>query len=168
MSVEKQARHRKQFESEMRDALDHITMKYGSYSNRRMHAKGLHDPANTTYLVSVDGVEHIQDGVQFSKFESCYRNVKWELCYDTIDVWIWDIFYAEGKARDYNMSLQLTMAFFDDGVKTVCKRVFHGVPGANMDENRSYTYQGYPINTGAEVISLVRLLGDMICLETLQ
>jgi len=167
MSAEK---HRKQFEKEMRVALHELTMKHACYSDaaKRYHAMKLNMSENDHYIVSVD-VKHVQS---LEELEG-YRNIRWYLQDEVIDVWIDDVCYSEdngNKGQDYVKCLKLTMSFTDQGVETTGKRIFHGPflkRGDVWDDDKDFTYQGHQINTGAEVIELVKHLGDMTCFETL-
>ena len=162
--------HRRRFEKEMREALHKVTMIHGSYSDEEKdyHAMDLYIAEKDHYTVSVD-VIHIQD---LERLEG-YRNIRWYLKDQVIDVWIDDVCYSEDngmKGHDYVKSLKLTMGFSDQGVETTGKRIFHGPfleRGDVFDYDKEFTYQGHPINTGAEVIELVKHLGDMACFETL-
>jgi hypothetical protein len=162
--------HRKVFEREMRKALNFLTSFSANYSGiEKEYRKMILLEINPTrYTVSVN-VKHMQ-GLQ--QLEG-YRNIRWYRYDDVIDVWIEDVCYSEdngNKGHDYVKSLKLIMVFTDRGVETFGKRIFYGPfleDERVFDDDKKFTYQGHPINTGDQVIQLVRKLGHMECLETL-
>jgi hypothetical protein len=163
--------HRRLFEKEMREAFSYLIIRRSCCQFKIFQVQRLYNRNNTYLETSMEPITHIQDLVQYDK--PGYRNVTWRLKPDVIYVYIDDIFWPKQKgARDYCYRLKLTIGFSDEeGARTICKEVSRTPCTCGGEyvviEDKTFTYQGHKVDTGAEVVELVKNLGDMPCIQAL-
>ena len=163
--------HRKRFEKEMREAFSYLILRHSCCQYKIFRVLRLYHRDTTYFETSMEPVTHIQDLVRYDT--PGYRNVTWWRQPDVIEVYIDDIFWPKQKgAREYCYRLKLTIGFSDEeGARTISKQVSRTPCTCGGEyvviEDKTFTYQGHKVDTGAEVVELVKNLGDMTCIQVL-
>jgi len=158
--------HQMAFDQGMREALDYVCAHFGTKFAKDLQT--VHDmwPKNKKFhFLSIDSVDHFQENVLYKT--PGYRNIRWTRKSDShTRVTIQDVFWAEPVARNYHRELNMILKAKDEGVITVCKWQVHNIGRRYTEKfDDSLTYEGHPVNTGAEVLALVRHLGDLPCMQ---
>lgn len=112
------------------------------------------------YVHSIEPVVHYVDGQRFD--DRSLRNIKWRKHWDTrSEVTIIDVFFREPcYCSRFHIMLEPTI----EGVKTIQKWTEFGIDNWPLRARMigdNLTYQGHPVDTGDEVVTLVRHLADM-------
>lgn len=145
----------------MRAAFDHVCERHGTPFSRSI---GLwHCEEACFEQFHIDPVVHYQEAVKYEG--NGYRTIKWNWAYKTNTVSVHDIFYrCTVGAEDYYSALYLYLEETGEGVKTIHKMRRYGPSWSNAEvHDDTLTYQGHPVDTGEQVVTLLYHIGDMPC-----
>lgn len=150
------------FESAMHAALDHMHKNHGAPSERSVDKWSCNAFCKE---YTIHSVVHYQGGVKYEGIG--YRKIKWDWEYETNTVSITDIF--DGRkvvgADSYYSRLDVFLEEETyEGVKTINKAHWYGPKGEITEVyDDTLTYQGYPVDTAEQVVTLLHHIRDMPC-----
>ena len=158
--------HKKRFEQDLRDAFDFLCDAYGSEWEKGLKETfGLWgNEYKTFHMQAIEPVVHIQDNVRYEKGGS--RMLRWTTYPDRDEISIRDVFLPNNGARSFYSTLHLVLKPTETGIKTVGR---WGTQGPEwdwimMEDDATMTYQGHPVDTGDQVVALLRHM-DMACMQ---
>lgn len=155
--------YKERFVQDLRDAFEFVCDKYGTdFEKRHKDMFGLWKDGSIFHLQTIEPVVHIQDNVRYD--QGGYRVIRWTRHHDRDQISICDVFRPVQKARLYDSTLYLVLKPTKTGVKTVAR--WHGKPWdwIRREDDASITYQGHPVDTGDQVVALLRNM-DMACMQ---